>query len=193
MKVESKTLLQKYIVNEKVELYLEEVLAANKKFNLFSRSLGEDALKTLIAESLLPLDLGWVAAGGGAILDIGSGWGIPSLPLLMADRAFNITFVERSQKKADFLLLLLHRLGLKAKIVNEELAKLSGQEKYSFVFIRQIKIDEKNLCSIRCLANDNASLIYFGKELQASFFKSLQVIDYSIDGSDIRYLIKASI
>lgn len=193
MKIESETILRQYIAKDRVELYLEEILTANKKFNLFSRNLDRGALRTLVAESLLPLEMGWVGVGAGAILDIGSGWGIPSLPLLMTGREFEITLVERSQKKADFLLLLLHRLGLKAVIVNEELSKLPDSEKYASVLVRQVGIDDKILRSIKRLADENASLIYFGKDFQLSSFESPQIVDYSIDGGDPRCIIKAGI
>ena len=193
MKLESETIFQQYLVKDKLELYLREVSAANRKFNLFSRNFGQKDLKALIAESLLPLEMGWIDINAGPILDIGSGWGIPSLPLLMTGRAFNITLVERSQKKADFLLLLLHRLGLKADVINNELSELSNSKKYSLVLMRRVRIDEKIILSMKRLTEKSASLVYFGKDLPIDSFKSQQIIDYTTDGGDSRRVIKAGI
>ncbi len=192
-KFESKNLIEKYLEKEKLEFYLSEVARGNKNFNLYSRNLEINDLRIMAAESLIPVELGWIDRKCGPILDIGSGWGIPAIPLLLSEKTAGLTLTERSQKKADFLILLLSRLKLKATVVKDDIGFDDRSIKYSIITLRRVAINEKLIRSIKNSASDDARLIYFGPGLPQTFFPSVQSIIYSIDNVPSRHLIRAEI
>jgi len=144
LKIQSQEILDKFIEPSRLDFYLDEVVGANRKFNLYSRNLGRSDLKVMIAESFIPVELGWIQGDGSSLLDIGSGWGIPAIPLLLAGLDLRVTMVERSQKKADFLLLLLHRLKIEAEIIDGALKSVDVTSPFQLVSMRGVAIDKKH-------------------------------------------------
>jgi len=177
----SDTLIKKYLPDNKVERYIDEALQANRKFNLFSRNLSENDLRRLIAESLVIIDLGYLDKYPGRILDIGSGWGIPAIPLLIARPALDVTMVERSKKKADFLTLQLNRLQIKGTVFGDDIKGISDTQKYSLFTARQVTIDNCLWINVRRLASNHSYLIYFGPSSESNAEKSIQSIEFSMD------------
>jgi 16S rRNA G527 N7-methylase RsmG len=192
-KFESENLIEKYLKKEKLEFYLSEVAGANKNFNLYSRNLRIDDLRIMAAESLIPVELGWIDGKSGPILDLGSGWGIPAIPLLLSEKTASLTLAERSQKKADFLILLLSRLKLKATVVKDDIGFDGKLIKYPIITLRRVAINERLVRFIKRSASDNAHLIYFGPGLPRELFPSAQAITYSIDRLPSRHLMRAEI
>ena len=92
---DTKDLLDKYLEKKRRDRFLDEVIQANRAFNLYSRRLNRPDLERLVAESLLPLELNWIPGNDGPLLDIGSGWGIPAIPILLARPQLKSTLVER--------------------------------------------------------------------------------------------------
>lgn len=193
----SRELLAKYLQEDAIELYLDEVARANRRFNLFSSSMSRDDLRRLIAESLIPLERGWID-GGGLALDIGSGWGIPSVPLQMALPEFRVSLMERSEKKAGFLSYLHHRLGSLEppsyrKVLNLDLESYHPEEPFDLIILRQVAVDDRLWGHIRRVASPDASFIYFGSRIPDQLKSSARIVSYSIDGSSERVIIKAKI
>jgi len=186
----SASLLEKYIDPGLVDKYINEVARANSRFSLYSRNLKPDDLRPLIAESLLPLELGWIDENSGRILDIGSGWGIPAIPVLLSGARLDYSLSDRSQKKADFLALLCHRLKLTATIVAQDLAVFRPEDLFSLITLRRVALDDKLIAQIRRLTLQNSAIIYFGAELPQTLEQDAQVVNYSIDASEPRRLIK---
>ncbi|MFH1700785.1 MAG: RsmG family class I SAM-dependent methyltransferase [Candidatus Zixiibacteriota bacterium] len=178
----SRGLIEKYIKMPGLDIYLDLVEKANRSFNLFSRNLKREDLGQIIADSLIPMELGWIK-NDDKILDIGSGWGIPSIPFLMAIPALNITMVERSRKKADFLTLALNRLGLYADVQCRDISDFTNKTQYSLVVSRRISLDGKIFPDIKRLALRGALMIYYGPNFPDSLYDQIQVIDYSMDNS----------
>jgi 16S rRNA (guanine(527)-N(7))-methyltransferase RsmG len=56
--------------------------------------------------------------GGAAWIDVGSGGGLPAIPLKIVLPQVNLTMVERSVKKAGVLRQMLERLGIKTQVVS---------------------------------------------------------------------------
>src|SRR5512140_2142193 len=83
-----------------IDRYYLELMKENAKVNLVSRETSREDFDRLFAESLLPLDI--ISSGKfTGYLDIGSGGGIPAIPLLISGRVSgSIVLVERTQKKA---------------------------------------------------------------------------------------------
>ncbi len=188
--IDSNELLNKYLDRERLALYLDEVQQANQRFNLVSRNATLADLELLTAESLIPIEQGWIDEKSGPLLDIGSGWGIPAVPMLLAGLDIKITMVERSQKKADFLLLLLHRLGLKAEIVSNDLQAFKSPSKYATITMRGVAVDNKLIRKLKQLSELDTGIIYFGDKFSGDLLNQSQAIEYSIDNLPVRKLIK---
>jgi 16S rRNA (guanine527-N7)-methyltransferase len=92
--------------------YLARLLAMNERMNLTSITDAASAWErhALDALSLLP-HLADVPAGG-RLVDIGSGGGIPGLPLAIARPDLHIALIEATQKKARFLSAVSEELTL---------------------------------------------------------------------------------
>jgi 16S rRNA (guanine(527)-N(7))-methyltransferase RsmG len=191
IEINSKEVIDKYLDLGKLEKYLDLVEDANRKINLYSRNIDRLELRVLVAESIIPIQLGMISPESGHILDIGSGWGIPSIPLLLWDQELKITLVERSQKKADFLNLTLSRLGLRAAIVNSDMAHVSNGDKFSIVTLRQVAIDKFLFDSIKPHITPDAKLVYFGPSVDEKSFTEVTSTQYQIDRKPARTLIAA--
>lgn len=189
----AKKLLEQYSDRPKVDQYLTEVQQTNLKFNLFSRNSNRRDLELLIAESLIPVDQGWISKESGSLLDIGSGWGIPVIPILLSNINIKATMLERSQKKADFLLLMLNRLGLIADVVNHDLHQFQPRQDYSMITLRGVAVNEKLLHKLRQVSKPGCSLIYFGSGFPADLMGYSQSLEYKIDTLPVRHIIKFSI
>jgi len=191
IEIDSKTILERYLDREKLEKFLDLVEDANRKINLYSRNIDRQELKVLVAESIIPVQLGMISPGSGPVLDIGSGWGIPSIPLLLWNQDLKITLVERSKKKADFLNLTLSRLGLRGTIVNSDLKQVLGEDKFSIVTLRQVAIDKLLFDSITPQITPDADLVYFGPSVDEKLFTDVTTTQYQIDRKSARTLIAA--
>jgi 16S rRNA G527 N7-methylase RsmG len=192
LKINRQEMLGRYIDFSRVNLFLDEVTAANEKFNLYSRNLTRNDLQVLIAESFIPVELGWIIGGGGPLLDIGSGWGIPAVPLLLAGLDLEVTMVERSRKKADFLFLLLRRLKIEAEIIDGGLEKITRQSPFKVVTLRGVAVDRKVIHSLRKMVDPAASLIYFGPR-PGELVRSVEDVDYIVDNLPVRRIVRAQI
>lgn len=105
--------------------YLHLLLETNKQFNLTGIREPEQAWMRHILESL-----GLIAhiEGPMLIVDVGSGGGLPGLPLAICLPEVEMTLIEATAKKANFLQGVVDDLGLKnVKIINER-AEVAGQD-----------------------------------------------------------------
>ena len=151
VKIDSREMIDRYCDRATLTAFLDQVWEGNRRFNLFSRRSQRSDLVLLAAESLLPVHWGWIGKSDGPILDIGSGWGIPAIPIILACPEIAITMAERSQKKADFLLLLLNRLNINATVINAELQALMSPLSFRTVTMRRVALDAKVVTQIRRL------------------------------------------
>ena len=83
-------------------VYLDLLLEVNTRFNLTAITDREVAWHKHIFDSLTLLPL-VVSAEVGRVIDVGSGAGLPGLPLAITLPEVNFTLLEATGKKADFL------------------------------------------------------------------------------------------
>lgn len=105
-----------------LDLYVAEVLRFSKALNLTSIHDAGEFQSRFIEPSLA---LGEIIPDQGRLLDIGSGMGIPGVPVLLTRPGLHGLLVERRQKRAEFLRHLKRILGLHAEIYDEDVRKLS--------------------------------------------------------------------
>jgi 16S rRNA (guanine527-N7)-methyltransferase len=92
--------------------YAELVLEANRSFNLTGAKSPADFVPHVL-DSLAAAPF-----AGGTLVDVGSGAGLPAIPIAIATGA-PVTLVEATAKKARFLQSALSSLGLAGEVVCE--------------------------------------------------------------------------
>jgi len=102
--------------------YISEVMRFRKVLNLTSISSPDEFVRKFISPSLTLLD--WMPDAG-RMLDIGSGMGIPGIPLLLARNGLYGILVERRKKRAEFLRHVVRNLNLNAKVFDADIDDLS--------------------------------------------------------------------
>ena len=95
--------------SEQLIVFLDELLCWNKKINLTAIVDRRDAIEKHLIDSLTLAR--WVGETG-RLLDIGSGAGLPGIPLKIAIPTIDVTMVDSVQKKILFQRHVCRVLGL---------------------------------------------------------------------------------
>lgn len=124
---------------EKFEKYYSLLTEYNAKFNLTAITDKNDVIIKHFIDSLLCIK----KIGGGNLLDIGSGGGFPAIPIKIMKGDINLTMLEATGKKCEFLKVVIGELGLKnVSVVNgraEDYAKKQGfRESFDFCTARAV-------------------------------------------------------
>jgi 16S rRNA (guanine527-N7)-methyltransferase len=105
----------------KLAAYLSELLAWNASTNLFGRLSRADLARHAL-ESILGAP---VFESGDRLVDVGSGGGLPGIPLAIA--GLEVTLLEPRERRAAFLRHVLRTVpGLKASVLVDRVEKLSA-------------------------------------------------------------------
>lgn len=96
-----------------IALYEREVLRFAKALNLTSLRQSGALRARLIVPALAMADM---VPNQGRLLDVGSGMGIPSIPILLAKPGLHGILVERRLKRAEFLRHLKRELSLDCEV-----------------------------------------------------------------------------
>lgn len=76
--------------------------------------------------------------GKGVVLDVGSGAGLPGVPLLIVRPRWRGVLLEPRQKRWAFLKLVIRELGLDAEAVDRRYEELGGERRYDLVTMRAV-------------------------------------------------------
>jgi 16S rRNA (guanine527-N7)-methyltransferase len=107
---------------EQLAAYLARLLETNRTFNLTAITDPEEAWTKHILDSLTLLADLEALPQGSAVVDVGSGGGLPAIPLAIARPSLRFTLVEATGKKARFLTETARDLGLDhVTVVNERI------------------------------------------------------------------------
>jgi 16S rRNA (guanine527-N7)-methyltransferase len=98
--------------------YLDLLIEANQTMNLTRITDREQAENLHVADALTLLE--YLPAGAFALADIGSGGGVPGLPLAIARPDARVLLVESTKKKAAYLRKAVETLGLTNVRVSDE-------------------------------------------------------------------------
>ena len=153
--------LDKYLAEEKLELYYQELMAANRKVNLVSRETTLQSFRRLAAESLLPLDIIGSAKTFENYLDIGSGGGFPAVPILLTGKINSAVLVERTAKKTAALEKILKNLSLEAAVVARNFEELTFKKPFDLISLRYIKLTEGLLKKIFINLANGGFFVYY--------------------------------
>lgn len=119
--------------------YYQLLVAENKKTNLTALTTPADYIFKHVLDSLLPAK--YFAFGGAGLLDIGSGAGLPGLPLKMLLPELKLTLLEAVGKKVEFLKACCRELDIEAEIIwgrAEDLGRSPRRETFSVAVTRAV-------------------------------------------------------
>ena len=111
-------------VQHKLLAFRDLLLKWNRTYNLTALRDPEQAVSHHLLDSLAILP----HVGAGALLDVGSGGGLPGIPLATARPELAVTLVDAVQKKTTFLQQAAIELGLKNVVVHHaRVEEMRGQ------------------------------------------------------------------
>jgi 16S rRNA G527 N7-methylase RsmG len=155
-------ILDKYLDQQLMDRYFSVLMDHNSRINLVSRETSREDFDRLVAESLLPLDQ--IKEPFTSYLDIGSGGGFPSLPILLSGIVSEgAILVERTEKKARALKSMLAELGLKGRVVPQNLEEVKDLPRVPFITLRLVKLDQTLLTRIYGLLQPGGVLAYYSR------------------------------
>ena len=167
--------------NQKNQLvsYMELTLKANESFNLTANDTKESFMIKNIIDSLLivkNLDL-----DGKNILDLGSGAGLPGIPLAIYYKNTNFTLLEPLTKRANFLKEIAQKLGLKnVNVVNDRAEIFIKNARESFDFVTSRAVSRLNILlewSMTFIKGGGKLIAYKGINYQEEINESKNALD----------------
>ncbi|MGQ9476173.1 MAG: 16S rRNA (guanine(527)-N(7))-methyltransferase RsmG [Actinomycetota bacterium] len=163
--------------------YMEELLRWNKAFNLVGRKQGFEGLLTLFLDSITPLLFRNLFGETTEVVDIGSGAGMPGIPLYILGGPFALTLVESQRKKVTFLRHVSHMMGLSGVAVFPgRLEGMQGVDDYLSRFdvgvARAVMQPPRLLRAARPLISEGGVLVLFvGKNDAEALRKSASELE----------------
>jgi 16S rRNA (guanine527-N7)-methyltransferase len=126
--------------HELLNQYLDLLLDANKRMNLTRITDRAAAEVQHVADALTLLP--YLPAGPLRIADVGSGGGVPGIPLAIVRSDCSFVLIESTRKKASYLRDAVRQLKLPNVLVNdsraEEVARTDQRESYDVVTARAV-------------------------------------------------------
>lgn len=149
-----RSLFEKFNINitdvqqEKFEKYYELLVFYNSKFNITAITEKNE----VIVKHFIDSALGSEKVGCGKLIDVGSGGGFPAIPLKIMNDDIELTLLEATGKKCEFLKAVVDNLGLKGvRIVNDRAETLA----------KNVEFREKfDICTARAVARLNTLCEY---------------------------------
>ena len=180
------SVLAQFDCDKWLDRYWAFLLQENQKVNLVSRETDLPQFRRLVAEALLPFSQ--ISKSFDSYLDIGSGGGIPAIPLLLSGIAKGEGMLyERTKKKAVALARLLENLEIsRAKVVPESFGERLANRTFSLITLSYVSLTPMLLESIRSHLSPGGILVYYSRpEFEPKNIRA-QYFTYSHSGSDTR-------
>jgi len=162
--------------NGTLERYRDLLVEKNQTMNLIRFKTKEELWKRHIMDSLLPFEY-YNYNLSGRIADIGSGGGLPAIPLALSFPDARFDLIESISKKADFLKEVVEKLGLTNVCVSNSRVEdfaMKNRELFDFVTARA-------LAPLKICLEYAAPLLKVGAK--ALFYKGPAVFDEYHDAS----------
>jgi 16S rRNA (guanine527-N7)-methyltransferase len=166
---------------DKLERYLDALIATNAAFNLTAVTDRDDAWVKHIADSLSVMpELG--ALTPKLVVDVGSGGGLPGIPLACALPAVHFTLLEATGKKARFLEDTARTLGLSnVRVVTdraETYGQSKGRERFDVATSRAVsRLPVLLELTLPLVRNGGASLAIKGEQADAEIEESKRALE----------------
>lgn len=191
-----KTSGEKYSSEEidRLSSYYQLVLRWNERLHLTTLTAPEIFYQRHILESDLASHL--IRAGIPELWDLGTGLGIPGIPISILRPEMRLQLVEASRAKSVFLEETIYTLGLNnARVICDRLEKLKPLPESSCLTTRAVEKMEKLIPEIFRIGSACSQLLIFGTELikpvlLRSSAGNFQVRQHLISGSEKRFLFE---
>lgn len=124
---------------EKLNKYYQQLVVENKKYNLTAITTKEDVYLKHFYDSLTLSKI--IKLSNQSLCDIGTGAGFPGLVLKIIFPNLKVTLIDATEKKCNFLKLVIKELELKEiEVINEraEIYSKTVREKYDIVTSRAV-------------------------------------------------------
>ena len=125
---------------EMFDRYAEMLVETNKQFNLTAIKEPGDIVTKHFTDSLTVFAAANIP-GGSKVIDIGTGAGFPGIPMLIYNNGIELTMLDSTGKKLDFVRTAVSALGLNAAVVHaraEEIGRGELREKFDFAVSRAV-------------------------------------------------------
>ena len=152
-------------------IYLEELWSWNRRFNLTGLEDRKRIVIELFLDSLLPSPF---LPGEGNLLDVGSGAGLPGLPLKIHCPQREVFLLEPNSKKASFIRHIIRLIKLKGvQTIKSRVEHLPRETQYDMVTARAVAEFGKTLDWCAPLVNQGGFLVvYLGALAEESLKES---------------------
>jgi 16S rRNA (guanine527-N7)-methyltransferase len=168
--------------------YVEGLLQWNKKINLISRRDEENVWFSHILHSIAPLFYVEIPQGW-RILDLGSGGGLPGIPLAIVRPDISVTLLDSIRKKSMVTDEIVRTLQLKNVVVRTGRAEESAGKKEVGMFDTVVA---RAVASLEDLARWSRPLVRQGKQPASAGGKSNAPHLLALKGGDLEREIAAA-
>ncbi len=151
---------------ERLDGYLELIRRWRCSLDLVGQMTESALRRVLVDETLLALS---AMPDSGRLLDIGSGVGIPAVPLLLARPGLHGVLLEPRERRWAFLCEVVRALRLDAEVRREDVRRHSGGG-YTMVTVRGVD-PELWWCELRRLVAEGGALAWWTGEAKAVEWK----------------------
>lgn len=187
---------------KKLDKYINEIILFNSAYNLTNTSVYDEIVVNHILDSLAPYRIirelsKNFDAEDFKIADIGSGGGLPGIPLAVIFPEFNFTLVERMDKRCAFLENCAAICGLKNVSVLKKEAEKVPPESFDISTFRAFRpLDEKMTKTLLALTKKGGILAAY-KAKAESIAKEMDEIkslglEFSVKKLFVPYLTENS-
>lgn len=122
------------IQSERLLGYLSLLLKWNKAFNLTAITNPEEALNLHLLDSV---SVSPAIAAYDSLLDVGTGGGLPGIPLAILNPEKQFTLLDTNSKKTRFLKQVVYELGLdNVTVINQRVQDFDNQSGYACILSR---------------------------------------------------------
>ena len=120
---------------EQFETLCDQLLYWNERFNLTAITDKNEIINKHFIDSLAGARF---ISDGSVVCDIGSGCGMPAIPLMIARKDIDITMVDSRGKKVEFLKNVTDLLQLKCNCLSCRIEEIPHREYYNCVTARAV-------------------------------------------------------
>jgi len=150
---------------ERIERYAKELVYWNKQVNLISRKDEENVLENHILHSISLLKYIEVPAKS-RCLDIGTGGGLPGIPIAIAAGNISMLLIDSIAKKIKITNMLAKHTGLRnIEAISMRVENLAQNDKYfeyfDFIFARAVTKISDLLTWSMPIAKKNANFVFY--------------------------------
>ncbi len=188
--------------SKKLDKYINEIILFNSAYNLTNTSVYDEIVVNHILDSLAPYRIlqelsKKIATSDFKIADIGSGGGLPGIPLAVVFPEFNFTLVERMDKRCAFLENCAAICGLRNVSVLKKEAEKVPPESFDISTFRAFRpLDEKMTKTLLALTKKGGILAAY-KAKSESIAKEMEEIkslglEFSVKKLFVPYLTENS-